>query len=220
MAAHPCALLAQTGVGEGGIPHPHPRSCAPLACVSGTQGAGVVPRAGFPCPVEVQAMPPLVKRGWEGGAAASPALIVLSDEWGRVAKSGEGCVPFGCRPTHPVCAQRRGANPARGRGREQGAPAHVAGARTGGGHAASRGEDMQTVFSCPLSLFTPVRVPRCTQNGRARRGCRREGGRGREEIVYSSHASPTRLQADALFTHVLLSSICIYLNYVLLLHIS
>ena len=125
-------------------------------------------------------MPLFVKQGREGGAAASPALVVLSDEWERVAKSG-GVRTFWV-PTHPVCAQRQGTNPACGRGREQGAPAHVAGARTGGGHMASRGEGMQTVFACLLSLFTPVCAPHCTQNGRVRRGCRREGGRGGKRV--------------------------------------
>ena len=197
MAAHPCALLAQTGVGEGGIPHPHPRSCASLACVSGTQGAGVVPRAGFPCPVEVQAMPPLVKRGWEGGAAASPALIVLSNEWGRVAKSGEGCVPFGCRPTHPVCAQRRGANPARGRGREQGPP-HMWRGRAQVGATRQAGERTCKLCFHARSPSLPPFVCRVARKmgGRVEGAEEREEGGGKRLFTL-----PTRLQRVSKRTH-------------------
>lgn len=64
----------QTGVGEGGIPLPSPLFVCSARVRNGTQGAGVMPRAGFLCPVEVQAMPPACKtgagRGWSGGTRA------------------------------------------------------------------------------------------------------------------------------------------------------
>ena len=122
-------------------------------------------------------------------AAAGPTLAVLFS-W---AGPREGGIPFSRRPTIPVCAQRRvGTNPARERGRKQGAPAQYGG-RQGGAHRqgprGKRGWGMQThSLHPPPPLYT---CSCCTERGA--RGALT--GRGRKGVVTSSHESPRITQS-------------------------
>ena len=93
----------------------------------------------------------------------------------------------------PFTQRRGGMNPAE-RPRTRGAQ----GGANGGGYAARRRGGMQTMFACPLSLFTPMY--RIARMGERERGCRREEG-GRKCLT---HCLRVIFLCFYLFVHVLL----------------
>ena len=142
-------------------------------------GAGVMPHAPvFPCLVEVQMRPPFVhKRGQDqggGGGSRARCPVRMSGGEGR-----KGVRTFWVPPYIP-CLRRGGVARTR---REQGTPLSTLGAqgcqlgcRQVGSMQQEGREHANTVCMLP-PLFTPsVRMPRCTQRGRAPTVV--EGGRG------------------------------------------
>ena len=117
----------------------------------------------------------------KGGAAGGPALPVLFDLSGGQGRKGEG-VPL-CAALHSLFAHRGGvAQTPRRRGEEIVHPprlAHVAHRRGAPTRVArvGKGEYKHTVCIPPPHLYTPVRMPRCAQRGRAPMWVE-EGGRG------------------------------------------
>ena len=114
-----------------------------------------------PCPNGGAFSPPRSHR--QGGAEGRQRRALRSLSCSAGAGPREGGVPFSRHPTIPVCAQRRvGTNPARERGRKQGAPAQrkggAKGVRTGRGHAERGGRGCKHTVCIPHPLCTPAHV--------------------------------------------------------------
>ena len=143
------------------------------------EGRGIATRRCFRAPLRRRRGPRLCINGGgikgERGYCARCPVVLFGLSRGKEGKTGSAYLLRAA--LHSPFTQRRGsANPAE-RPHTRGAQ----GGANGGGYAARRRGGMQTMFACPLSLFTPMY--RVARMGERERGCRREE-EGARHIVY------------------------------------